>query len=231
LPIEASDQPSRPGHLRRVLRLLHERGHVAVGVGADHAELSALVERHRDGRDGHLVALLDVEIQHLLDVHLVHVVGAEHADEVGILVGEHVERLVQRVGRAAEPVLAHALLRRHRLDVTLGHGRQVPATREVRVQRIRFVLGEDLDLRDAAVDQVRQDEVDEPVAAADGDGGLGAVRGERQKACALATGEDNCEHARRRTTSRLELHARAHECLSTCWRRGFLAGCYRRSGP
>ena len=55
-----------------------------------------------------------VVVDHLLRVHAVDVVGAEHADEVGVLVGDQVEVLVDRVGRAGEPERAAAHLRRDR---------------------------------------------------------------------------------------------------------------------
>jgi hypothetical protein len=47
------------------------------------------------------------------------VVGADHDDDVGALVLDDVEALVDRVGAAEVPVLADALLR--------GHGRHVVA--------------------------------------------------------------------------------------------------------
>ena len=65
----------------------------------------------------HAGARLDVVGHHLREVHPVDVVGADHDDDVGLLVGEQVERLVDRVGAAEVPPLADALLRRHRGDV------------------------------------------------------------------------------------------------------------------
>ncbi len=57
-------------------------------------------------------------------------------------------------------------------------------------ERLRLVLREHVDGPDARVRQVRQDEVDDPVAAAEGHGRLGAIEREREEARALAAGHD-----------------------------------------
>ena len=72
--------------------------------------LATLDRQAGDGRDRRLLA---VEVHHLPDVHLVDVVGAEHQDRVGAVLLDQVEVLVDRVGSAAVPVLAHAHLRGH----------------------------------------------------------------------------------------------------------------------
>ena len=89
------------------------------------------------------------------------------------------------VGRAAEPLLAEALLRRHDLDVEVEHRREAPAARDVRVERVRLVLRQHLDLEEAGVDEVRQHEVDEAIATADRHRRLGALGGERPAGGAL----------------------------------------------
>src|SRR4051794_15819484 len=65
------------------------------------------------------------------------------------------------------------------------------------VEAVALVLREDDDLAQARVDEVRQREVDEPVVAAERDGGLGAVRRQRRKALALSAREHHPEDARR----------------------------------
>ena len=131
------------------------------------------------------------------------------ANEVGILVGDDVERLEHRVRRASEPLLTEPLLRRHHLDVEVEHRRQPPAARDVRVERVGLVLRQHLDLEQARVDQVRQHEVDEPIAAADRHRGLGAIGGERPQATPFTAGEDHREHVRRRPARR-EATRRGH---------------------
>jgi DnaJ-class molecular chaperone with C-terminal Zn finger domain len=60
-------------------------------------------------------------------------------------------------------------------------------------QRVRLELGQDLDLHQARVDEVVEDEVDDPVPAAEGDGGLRAVAGQRVEAFPHSAGEDDRE--------------------------------------
>ena len=88
-----------------------------------------------------------------------------------------------------------------------------------RSRRVRLVLGEHADPQVAGVDQVGQHEVDQPVVAAERDGGLGPVGGQRHQPLALAAGQDDARtcgsaltftiaaldgRARMRSTSRLD---------------------------
>ena len=106
-----------------------------------------------------------VEGEHLAHVHLVDVVAAEDADELGLLVVDDVLALVDGVGRAAEPRLARALLRGDGLDELVEDRREAPDARDVLLERRALVLREHLDAREARVDEVREDDVDDAVAA------------------------------------------------------------------
>jgi hypothetical protein len=104
----------RPGrHRRRVSRFLQEILDAAVGVRADDAERARLLARHRKGGDRHVGVARPVEIDHLADIHPVHVVGAEHGDYVRIVLRDQVQVLVHRVRRPLEPHRPFAHLRRH----------------------------------------------------------------------------------------------------------------------
>ena len=72
-----------------------------------------------------------VKEDHLADVHLVDVVTAEDAHELGLLVVDHVLALPDRVGRAPVPGLSRALLRRDRFDVLIEDGREPPVSGDV----------------------------------------------------------------------------------------------------
>jgi hypothetical protein len=52
---------------------------------------------------------------------------------------------------------------------------------------------QDLDAIEAGVDEVREDDVDDPVATAERNGGLRSVVGERGEAAPLSAGEDHHE--------------------------------------
>ena len=139
-------------------------------------------------------ARLDVLADHLRRVHAVDVVGAEHDHDVGALVADQVEVLVDGVGGALEPVRAAAHLGRHRRHVVAQQRRQPPRRRDVAVQRVALVLREHDDPVIAGVDQVRQREVDQAVVAAEGHRRLGPVQRQRRQALALAAREDDREH-------------------------------------
>ncbi len=124
-------------------------------------------------------------LDHLARVDAVDMVGAEHADDVGLLVADQVQVLEDRVGRAREPVGAAPHLRRHRDDVVAEELRELPGRRDVTVEAVALVLGQDGDPEDAAVDEVREREVDQPVVAPERHRRLGAIGSERPEALAL----------------------------------------------
>ena len=157
-------------------------------------EVARLVARHRDGRDRRVGLQLLVEEDHLPHVHLVDVVAAEDAHELGPLVVDDVLALPDGVGRAAVPGLAGALLGGDRLDELIEDRREPPVSRDVLLERRALVLREHLDARQPRVDEVREDDVDDPVAAAERDRGLRAIERQREEAPALAAGEDHDEH-------------------------------------
>ena len=184
-------QPGKRGRLRR---LLLEADHPAVGVDGDDAEPGRVVHRDLDGRHRHVGAVVGVGVQHLAVVHLVDVVAGQHHDVARRLALDRVEVLVDGVGRAEVPVLADALLGRQDLDELVEFLRDdVPAHADVPVQRQRLVLRGDEHSAQARVDAVREDEVDDPVGAAEVDRRLGAVPGQRGEALAGASGEHDDE--------------------------------------
>ena len=129
---------------------------------------------------------------HFLVVHLVDVVAGQDQDELGLLVLDNEPVLVDRVGRALVPVLADALLGGQGEDVLADFGvEDVPAAPDVAVQGVGFVLDQDDDVAQPGVDAVAEGEVDDPVFAAEGDGGLGAVRRQRVEALASPAGQDH----------------------------------------
>ena len=123
--------------------------------------------RHRDGGNGDPGHGVEVVLDHLARVHAVDVVGAEHAHDVRVLVADEVEVLVDRVGRAGEPVRAAAHLGRHRRHVVAEDRREAPGLADVAVEAVALVLGEHDDLEVPGVGEVRQREVDEAVGAAE----------------------------------------------------------------
>ena len=167
------------------------------GVDVDDAELVRERDRLADAGDRRAGTRFDVGGQHLTEVHAVHVIGADHDDDVGLLVVDEVEALQDRVGGAREPALAEALLRGHRGDVRVEQRRHAPRLRDVAVEAVRLVLGQHDDLAKPRVDEVRDREVDEPVLPAERDCGLRPVRRQGHQSLSLAAGEDDSEDLRR----------------------------------
>jgi len=62
------------------------------------------------------------------------------------------------------------------------------------VERSRIVLSEDEDLIDSGVDTVANGNVDQPILAAEGNGGLGANQCQREKASSLAASQDQSKN-------------------------------------
>ena len=172
---------------------LHEAADPSGLVGIDAAERTRFGPRDPDAGNRCAGAAFDVELHHLLGVHAIHMVGAEHHDVVRILVVDQVQRLVDRIGGAGVPARAEPLLGRHRSDVLPRQTTQPPVLRNVAVQRMRLVLGQHTDTQIAGVDEVGQHEVDQPVGAAEGNSRLGPVRGEWVEPFSLASGHDDAK--------------------------------------
>ena len=177
-------------------RLLQEGLHlVPVPADADDPELGGLGPRHRDRRHGHPGAAVQVLVDDLLRVHPVDVVGADHHHQVGPLVVDQVQRLVDRVGGPGVPLRAEPLLGRDRGHVVAEQDAHPPGLADVPVQAVALVLGQHADAQAAAVDQVGQREIDQPVEAAERDGGLGPVRGQRRQPLAGPAGQHDPQDA------------------------------------
>src|SRR5262249_33527852 len=125
------------------------------------------------------------------DVHFVDVIGAEDADVRRTLVLDDVEVLQHGVGAALEEARAEIHRRGHRSDVMPHLWRELPAAGEVLHERAGLVLRDDAELVDPGVDEVRQHDVDDPIAAPEGHRWLRPVAGQWIQALALAAGEDD----------------------------------------
>jgi len=132
-------------------------------------------------------------VDHLLRVHPVHVVRAEDDHDVRLLVVDQVHRLEDGVGRAGVPVRAEPLLGRDRGHVVAEQGAHPPRGGDMPVQAVALVLGQDADLANAGVGQVGQREVDQPVQAAERDGWLRPVRGQRAESGSGTPGEHDAQ--------------------------------------
>ncbi len=182
------------GHGRRVAGLFVEGDDLAVSRRLDDAELRSFVDRHRDGRDRDTGADLHVMLDHLAGIHVVDVIGAEHAHDVGSLVADEVEVLIDRVGGTAEPLRAAAHLGRHGRDVVAEQRREPPCLADVAVEAVALVLREHDDLQEPRVGEVRQHEIDDSIAAPERHRRLGPVGRQRVESLAFPTRQHDHEN-------------------------------------
>ena len=139
-------------------------------------------------------AALDVRLQHLRVVHLVHVIAREDDHVPRRFALQRVEVLVDRVGGAQIPVVAHPLLRGQDLDELAELlGDDAPALADVPVERQGLVLGRDEDAPQAGVDAVAQGKIDDAIRPAEVHRGFGAVLGQGIKPLADAAGQHDDE--------------------------------------
>lgn len=159
-----------------------------------------LRERHLDGDDRGLGPALEVLGDDGPHVEAVDLVGARHDDDLGARLTQLGTHLQQVVGVAGAEALGPAGLPflRHEPPVAAAGAVEVPGppTGEVAVERGRLVLHRDPHVRDAAVAEVAQCEVDELVAAGEGEGGLGALTREDVHPGALTTRLDDPDDLR-----------------------------------
>ncbi len=149
------------------------------------------LHRHGNRGDGQVGVIGQVLLQHLVHIHLVDVIAAEDADELRLLIEDQLEVLEDRVRCSAEPERPFAHLRRHDVDVLADLGHQPPGAGDVLDERVRLELRHHLDLEEAGVDEIVDDEVDDAIAASERHGRLGAVARQRVEPLAHAAGEDH----------------------------------------
>jgi hypothetical protein len=72
---------------------------------------------------------------------------------------------------------------------------ELPRVAQVLEQRLALELSEDISGIDSGVDQIAENEVNNPVFPAEGDSRLGSVFGQRIKAGSLSAGKHHCENS------------------------------------
>ena len=183
----------------RIGGLFLESDDAPVLVGFDHAEFSGGRGRvHFDGGDGDVRAGGHVLLEHLLIIHLVDVIAGKNEDVVRLLAADRIDVLVDGVGRALIPVLRDAHLRRQHFDEFAEAHQRGPAAADMAVEAERFVLREDKNAAQIAVQAIGKRDVDDAIDAAERDGGFRAVARQRPKPLALAAGQENSDRVAHR---------------------------------
>ena len=102
------------------------------------------------------------------------------------------------VGRAAIPILLRgAHLRRNGNDeVVLQQSADFPAFAKMLQERLALELSQDVDGKNSRIDQVAQDEINNPVTSAEWNSRFRAFLGQRIKACPFTAGQNKCQHSK-----------------------------------
>src|SRR6266852_1263895 len=116
-----------------------------------------------------------MELDHFANIHAINVIGAENSDHMRLGLFDQIDVLVNGVGGPAIPVFARGShLGGNRDDEMIPQqAGGFPSFAQVLEERLAFELDQDVHRIDARVDQVAEDEVDNPIAASKRNGGFG----------------------------------------------------------
>ena len=133
-----------------------------------------------------------------VEIHLVKLVAAEDEEPLPGLLEKVGEVLAHGVGRALIPTgPGGGLLRGENFHEAAGaENIEFVGRVDVPVQRGGVELGQHIDVADAGVEAVADGDIDQPVFAAERDGGFGAVLGQGEEPFARAAAHDDSEGAR-----------------------------------
>ena len=131
---------------------------------------------NRNGSDGHFRLFRQVEVDHAGDVHAIDMIAAENGHQVRIGLLDKIDVLIDGVGGAQVPRLVlRAHLCRHVDDeVALQHPTELPSFAQVLQQRLAAELGKHVDGMNSGINQIAENEIDDPVLASEGHRRLGA---------------------------------------------------------
>ena len=145
---------------------------------------------HLQGGNGDVGLVHPVEFDHLGHVHLVNVVATEDRHIIRIRRFDKAQVLKDGIGRPFKPLFAFAAGFGRNTDEEITQASPFPpGFPKVLVQRVRPVLGEDINLLDAGIEKVGEDEVDDLVFPAKSDTRLGPAQSERTESFTFAAGQ------------------------------------------
>ena len=114
-------------------------------------------------------------LEHLQVIHFVNVIAGKNENEIRLFGADGINVLVDGVGGSLIPVLRNAHLRGEDFDEFAVAHERGPAAAHVAIEAERFVLSEDENAAEIAIQAIRESDVNDAVNAAEGDGGLGAI--------------------------------------------------------
>ena len=134
-------------------------------------------------------------VEHLAVVHAVQLIARQDEDMFDARLLDVADVFANGVGGAFVPVGAfEGLLCGEDFDESPMEGIEVVGVADVTMQADRVELGQQIDPVQTAVEAVRNGDVNQPVFARQGNGGLRAMLGERIESRAFASTEDQRHH-------------------------------------
>ncbi len=174
--------------------LFLESDNAPVFVRFDDTETArGLLGIHFEGRDGNIRAGFHVLLQHLLVIHFVDMVAGKNEDVVRLLGTDRINVLIDRVGGALVPLLRDAHLRSEDFDEFAVAHERGPAAANVAIQAERFVLRENKNAAEVAIETIREGDVNDAVNSAERHCRLGAITRQGPKALALSAGQQHTD--------------------------------------
>ena len=170
-------------------------------VDPHHAQRSGILARHGQRRDRHVGLRLLMRLDHVAIVHAVQLIAGQDQDVVDAGLIEVLEVLPHGVGGSLVPVRPrlHRLLSRQQLDKAAVERVEAVRLPNVPMQADRHELRQHIDAIHAAVDAVRQRNVDQPILRRQRHGRLRAVLGQGIQTGSTTAAEDQSDdifHAR-----------------------------------
>jgi hypothetical protein len=184
------------GHRRRVRALFMKGQNTSNLIGLDNAKFGCKFSGEWIGGDGDFPAFGSVKIDHAGNVHAVDMIATEYRHQLRIGLFDKIDVLKYRIGSSLVPGF---ILRTHLCgnvddEMALEQSAELPSLAEVLEQGLTAELGEHVNGVDAGVDEVAEDEIDDPVFAPKGDRRLGTFPREGKEPRSLTTGEHDAQH-------------------------------------
>ena len=171
------------GELFFGLGLLDKIGDTSQLIGAHNAQPCCFMAMHRLGGDRDVGAALAMGLEHGGIVHAVELVAGENHDLLDVRLGQIAKVLAYRVGRALIPIgpPCHSLLGGENLDEAPAEIVEAIRAADVAVQTHRKKLREHVDASQAAVDAIRERDIDQSIFSGERHCRFGTVFGQRHQ--------------------------------------------------
>lgn len=147
------------------------------------------------GTDGEIGSHLLMVFNHGAIVHFVDMVTGQDDDILRVGLFDGIDVLIHRIGSALIPLFVDALLWRNDIEEFAEFWDEVvsPAEIDLAIEAHRLVLSQDEETSHIAVEAIAEDEIDNTVTTAEGDGGFGSIPSEWFEACPFSTCQNDGE--------------------------------------